>query len=199
MRKWMGAMAMLAAAPASAISMIEPAPRYHWECVPFAREVSGVRIFGDARTWWWQAEGRYARGHTPRVGAVMAFIPIGNMKLGHVATVSELVDDRTIKVTHANWSPIGGRRGQVERDVEVRDVSEHGDWSRVRVWFAPSEALGARAWPVHGFIYPTRTPKPLPGKAGAPRLEYADISSLTPQKPRENRLAYLGEVLRKLK
>lgn len=198
MRRWAVALAMLAAAPAGAIPMYEPAPRYHWECVPFAREVSGVRIFGDAHTWWGQAEGRYARGNTPKIGAVLAFIPAGNMRLGHVATVSELIDERRIKITHANWSPIGGRRGQVERDVEVRDVSDDGDWSRVRVWFGPIEGLGTTAWPVHGFIYPGGAPKRVPQGVAAPRLEYADILSLTPRRPAENRLAYLGDLLRQL-
>ncbi|HXD02460.1 MAG TPA: CHAP domain-containing protein, partial [Novosphingobium sp.] len=45
------------------------------QCVPYARAVSGVLIFGDARTWWDQADGRYARGTTPKVGAVMTFKP----------------------------------------------------------------------------------------------------------------------------
>lgn len=31
------------------------------QCVPFARQLSGIRIFGDARTWWNQAQGRYLR------------------------------------------------------------------------------------------------------------------------------------------
>src|SRR6478609_631629 len=55
------------------------------QCVPYAREVTGIQIYGDAWTWWGKAEGRYARGHTPRVGSVMAFEPHGNMTLGHVA------------------------------------------------------------------------------------------------------------------
>ena len=56
--------------------------------------------------------------------------------------VSEVVDARTIKVTHANWSPINGSRGQVEEDVEVVDVSEANDWSEVRVWYAPLADIG---------------------------------------------------------
>src|SRR5688572_2935203 len=57
------------------------------QCVPYARQVSGVQIYGDAWTWWSQAAGRYARGFAPRVGAVMSFKPHGNMRLGHVAAV----------------------------------------------------------------------------------------------------------------
>ncbi|QSR17920.1 CHAP domain-containing protein [Novosphingobium sp. KA1] len=123
------------------------------ECVPYARQTSGIRIFGDAHTWWQQARGRYATGHTPRVGAVMAMQPYANSELGHVATVSRVVDSRTILVSHANWSPINGRRGQVERNVTVLDVSPENDWSEVRVWYAPIHNLGTTHWPVSGFIY----------------------------------------------
>ena len=38
------------------------------QCVPYARQVSGIQIRGDAHTWWGQAEGRYAKGRLPRVG-----------------------------------------------------------------------------------------------------------------------------------
>ena len=36
------------------------------QCVPYARQVSGVQIYGDARTWWDQAQGRYATGTVPK-------------------------------------------------------------------------------------------------------------------------------------
>ncbi len=126
------------------------------ECVPYARDVSGIQIFGDAHTWWDQAEGRYERGEKPRVGAVMAFIPHGNMRLGHVAAVSRIIDSRTVLLRHSNWSPINGRRGQIEDDVRAVDVSPNNDWSEVRVWYDPIQALGGTAWPVHGFIYNDR-------------------------------------------
>ena len=123
------------------------------QCVPYARQVSGIQIYGDAHTWWGQAEGRYARGYKPKVGAVMAFRPNGNSQLGHVAAVSRIVDKRTVLVRHANWSPINGRRGQIEDDVKVVDVSPANDWSEVRVWYAPLQALGGTHWPLAGFIY----------------------------------------------
>jgi surface antigen len=126
------------------------------QCVPYARQVSGIQIHGDAWTWWSQAEGRYARGHSPRPGAVMAFEPYGNMTLGHVAAVSRVVDSRTVLLRHANWSLIDGRRGQIEDNVEAVDVSPDNDWSQVRVWYAPIQGLGSTAWPVAGFIYPDR-------------------------------------------
>lgn len=123
------------------------------QCVPFARERSGVQIYGDAHTWWDQAAGRYARGNRPKVGAVMAFRPSGNMVLGHVAAVSRIIDSRTVLLDHANWSPINGRRGQIERGVRAIDVSPANDWSQVRVWYGPLQDLGTTAWPVAGFIY----------------------------------------------
>lgn len=126
------------------------------QCVPYARALSGVSIYGDAHTWWGQAEGKYARGNEPEVGAVLAFPPHGNMRLGHVAAVRRIVDDRTIIISHANWSTIGGVRGHIEEDVRAVDVSEANDWSRVRVWYTPNEALGSTEWPVHGFIYPKK-------------------------------------------
>jgi len=123
------------------------------QCVPYARQVSGIQIYGDAWTWWGQAEGRYKRGSKPRVGAVMAFQPYRNMQLGHVAAVSRVVDSRTVLLRHANWSPINGRRGQIEDNVRAVDVSPENDWSMVRVWYAPIEGMGTTAWPVRGFIY----------------------------------------------
>ncbi|MCA1661382.1 MAG: CHAP domain-containing protein [Novosphingobium sp.] len=128
------------------------------QCVPYARQVSGIAIFGDAHTWWDQAEGKYARGNRPQVGAVMSFKPFGNSRLGHVAAVSRIVDSRTVLIRHANWSPINGRRGQIEDDVRAVDVSPANDWSEVRVWFAPIQGLGTTRWPLNGFIYPERGP-----------------------------------------
>lgn len=189
---WLGATAPLGALPPA-----EPAPRYHWECVPYARAISGIQIFGDAYTWWDQAAGRYERGHSPKAGAVLAFLPHGPMELGHVATVSQIINARTILVSHANWSPINGRRGQIERDVKVIDVSLAGDWSAVRVWYAPNEDMGGNAWPVRGFIYPRRSEAAPPN--APPKLRYADVLTWTSSRneiPRPTgRLAYLGKVL----
>jgi surface antigen len=126
------------------------------QCVPFARELSGVQIYGDAHSWWDQAAGTYQRGSTPAEGAVLSLPSHGAMQLGHVAVVREIVDDRTILISHANWSPINGRRGQIERRVEAKDVSPANDWSRVRIWYAPIGKLGTTAFPVNGFIYPVQ-------------------------------------------
>ena len=161
-------------APAQADSAIEMAnvsgggastlPPY-LQCVPYARRVSGIQIYGDAHTWWGQADGKYAKGTRPRIGAVMAFKPHGNMRLGHVAAISRIVDSRTVLLKHSNWSLINGRRGQIEDNVRAVDVSPDNDWSEVRVWFDPIQALGGTHWPVQGFIYnakPGRISDPLP-------------------------------------
>lgn len=136
------------------------AAQTYLQCVAYARQVTGIQIYGDALTWWGQAEGRYARGHTPRVGAVMAFQPYGSMTRGHVAAVSRVLDSRTVLLRHANWSPIDGRRGQIEDDVRAVDVSPDNDWSQVRVWYAPIQDLGTTVWPVSGFIYPDSDTRP---------------------------------------
>ncbi len=145
------------AAPASARSTIDVADNSGGDaeqsdvlqCVPYAREVSGIRIYGDAYTWWGQAEGRYKRGKTPRPGAVMAMKPHGNSPLGHVAAVSGVIDSRTILLRHANWS----EPGLIENDVQALDVSPKNDWSKVRIWYGPKQSLGSSQWPVEGFIY----------------------------------------------
>jgi surface antigen len=125
----------------------------YWQCVPFARLVSGIQIFGDAWTWWNQAAGRYETGYVPKAGAVLCFRPTGHMRLGHVAVVSQVLTDRVIQISHANWSRIDGDRGHVERNVTVVDVSPAGNWSEVKVWNDPTRDLGTTVYPTYGFIY----------------------------------------------
>jgi hypothetical protein len=97
----------------------------------------------------------------------MAFRPYGGMVLGHVAAVAKVIDSRTVLLDHANWSPIDGRRGQIERGVKAVDVSPANDWSQVRVWYDPLQDLGTTAWPVAGFIYNQRDNR---GELGGPRV-----------------------------
>lgn len=131
-----------------------------WQCAPFAREISGIQLFGRAADWWDQADGRYARGKAPKVGAVLSFEATGRMRSGHVATVTQVVSSRVIKVTHANWSS----GGQIERNVEVVDVSPNNDWTSVRVWYAPIGKVGNSPYPTNGFIY-----------SSAPRVQLASL------------------------
>lgn len=144
----LAAVAVLTVAPASATA------ETYWQCVPFARLISGIQIFGDAWTWWRQAAGRYETGFTPRAGAVLCFKPTARMRLGHVAVVTQVLTDRVVQITHANWSPIDGSRGKIEKDVTVIDVSPAGDWSEVKVWYDPNQDLGGSTYATQGFIYP---------------------------------------------
>jgi surface antigen len=141
--------AMLALLAATSSAKAEP----YWQCVTFARAISGIELFGDAWTWWKQAIGKYARGDTPQAGAVLVFKPEGRMRHGHVAVVSQVLTDRIIQISHANWSPIGGERGKVEENVTVVDVSPKGDWTKVKVWYDPTRDMGTTVYPTYGFIY----------------------------------------------
>jgi surface antigen len=117
--------------------------------VPFAREVSGIGIFGDANTWWRKAEGAYPRSRTPSVGGVVVIRTYDNNSRGHVAVVTQILSDRLILVDHANWH---GRQ-EVAVNVPVRDVSEQNDWSLVNVWWLDTNAWGAKDYLVDGFIH----------------------------------------------
>ncbi|MEG3084981.1 CHAP domain-containing protein [Sphingomonas sp. PB2P12] len=131
-----------------------PAAAQFWQCVTFARSVSGIEIRGNANTWWDQAAGRYERGHSPKAGSVLAFSPTSRMRVGHVAMVSKVVSDREVLLTHANWS----RPGAVETNVRAIDVSDAGDWSKVKVWYGPQGDLGTSVYPTKGFIYSGHAP-----------------------------------------
>jgi hypothetical protein len=125
------------------------------QCVPFARQQSGISLRGDAWTWWTAAAGQYDRGQAPRKGAVVVFKKHGSMLHGHVAVVADVISARKLRVDHANWAPHRGRgRGQVAKMVIVTDVSPRNDWSEVRVWNDASGELGTRTYPTYGFIYP---------------------------------------------
>jgi surface antigen len=118
-------------------------------CVPYAEEVTGITLAGDAYTWWREAAGRYPRIHRPVVGAVLVFRPTDAMPLGHVSVVTAILSRREILVEHANWVPY-----RITADQPVIDVSAANDWSRVRVWYPPIDALGTSVFPVYGFVLP---------------------------------------------
>lgn len=119
------------------------------ECVPFARSASGVEIYGDAYTWWTQAEGRYPRSAYPAAGSVLVLRGYADANRGHVAVVTRIVSERQILVDHANWL----NRGEISLAVPVLDVSPNNDWSEVRVWHIPSNDWGARIYQSQGFIH----------------------------------------------
>lgn len=118
------------------------------QCVPFARALSSIRLFGDARMWWSAAAGLYNRGAHPQVGSVLSFRPDVRMPLGHVAVVTRIIDKREIGVDHANWIP-----GEVGREVRIFDVSADNNWSAVRVELSKRDHFGA-VYAANGFIYP---------------------------------------------
>jgi surface antigen len=120
----------------------------HLYCVKFARELSGIDILGDARTWWDRAAGLYERSANPEAGAVLVFAATKRISRGHVAVVKRIVSAHEIVVDHANWM----NDGNIYLNMPVKDVSAAGDWSEVRVWDARDNQWGARTYPVRGFV-----------------------------------------------
>lgn len=118
------------------------------QCVPYARDHSGVKIHGDAYTWWNQAAGKYPRGSEPAPGSVMVLYNYAGPNRGHVAVVRDLVSPREIRVDHANWLDDGA----IYVNDPVEDVSSENDWSLVRVFNLKTGAWGGRVYPVQGFI-----------------------------------------------
>ena len=145
----LAALAGIASPAQAARSLLD----YVGQCVPFARQASGIQIYGDAWTWWDQAAGRYERGSRPRIGSVIVFSKTDRLRFGHVAVVSRIVEKRVLMLTHANWSRLNGARGHAEQDVTLYDVSPRNDWSSVKVWFRDSNGLGGGIYPVDGFIH----------------------------------------------
>jgi hypothetical protein len=119
------------------------------ECVPFARNLSGINLAGDAYSWWAAAAGRYPRSQSPEPGAVLVFRRTSRLPQGHVSVVSAVLSDRQILVTQANWV-----HGRITRDQPVMDISPAHDWTLVRVWWEPAGLLGVTAYPTDGFILP---------------------------------------------
>jgi surface antigen len=135
----------------------EPRPslnrRARLQCVPFARREAGVEIYGDAGTWWGQAQGRFEIDYDPSDGAVIVMRGYADANRGHVGVVREVISDRVILVDHANWL----NKGEITRAVPVRDVSPRGDWSAIQVWHVPGGHWGGRTYQVRGFIPPGET------------------------------------------
>jgi surface antigen len=122
------------------------------QCVPYARDHSSVKIFGDAWTWWDQASGKFPREAAPELGSVMVLAGYSGPRSGHVAVVRSVTSPREIRVDHANWLDDGA----IYVDDPVADVSSANDWSEVRVWNIKTGAWGGRIYPVQGFIGPAQ-------------------------------------------
>lgn len=120
------------------------------QCVPFARNESGIEIYGNANTWWRQAAGRYPRSSVPAPGSVLVVRGFNTSARGHVAVVRRIESERVIIIDQANW--LNG--GEVSVAVPVLDVSPNNDWSEIRVWHIPGDHWGGRVYSVQGFIHP---------------------------------------------
>lgn len=119
------------------------------ECAPYARQVSGIMLYGDAADWWEAADGRYPKSAQPVAGGVLVFQRSDRLPAGHVAVVRALVSSREIRVDQANWV-----HHRITQDEPVIDVSDANDWSQVRVWWDPASAMGASTYETFGFISP---------------------------------------------
>ena len=133
------------------------------QCVPYAREHSGVNIHGDAYTWWDKAAGVYVRGTTPIVGNVMVLNGYAGKHRAHVAVVRRILSERKILIDHANWLDDGA----VYVNDPVIDVSANNDWTAVKVWNIRSGSWGTKVYNVQGFI----SPQPANGNALVASLE----------------------------
>ena len=136
----------LASAQISNPKIVKGASRV--ECVPYARRLSGINLRGDAWTWWRNATDRYARSSRPAVGSIIVLARTDRLRHGHIAVVTKVVNSREILVEHANWL----NKGRIHKEQPVLDVSKNNDWSAVRVWYTPGNQLGARTYPVAGFV-----------------------------------------------
>lgn len=133
---------------ARAAPRIVPAAAF-LQCVPYARELSGIQLRGDAWTWWPSAEGHYRRGSEPSRGAVLVLTRGRHLRAGHLAVVTQVLNQREIVVRHANWL----NQGRIHLDTPVIDVSPGNDWTLVRVWYTPGATYGGRRYEAAGFIY----------------------------------------------
>jgi hypothetical protein len=125
------------------------------QCVPYAREVSGIDITGDAWSWWQGAEGKYERGHLPRFMSVLVLSRTQRLKLGHVAVVVDVLGPREIRVTHANFGSDPISRRIIYDSMPATDVSPANDWTLVRFWNYQAKAWGI-TYEAYGFVYPAR-------------------------------------------
>lgn len=169
----------------AALMLSAATPALAIQCVPYAREVSGIDLKGDAWEWWRAATGRYDRGRAPKDGAVLVFSRQGAMRHGHVSVVTRVVSPRLVLVDHANWAPArGAGRGEVSTAVPVLDVSPKNDWSEVRVWYHPIGDFGSRVYKAEGYVY-----QPSNANFGRPMIQKAALQRAADLYPNDRTLA----------
>lgn len=122
------------------------------QCVPYARSVSGVNLYGDAYTWWNQANPpNYMRSRYPSPNSVLVLSQTNKLRHGHVAVVKRVVTSREIEVTHSNWGNDWKTRRMIYDRVRVKDVSANNDWSQVSFWSQEYKNFGF-PYAASGFI-----------------------------------------------
>lgn len=122
------------------------------QCVPYARSVSGINIYGNAHTWWNKATPHYRRGQRPETGAVLVLASDGKMRHGHLAVVKNVVSPRQIDVTHSNWGNNLKNRRITYHSMRAEDISPDNDWSSIRFWNYKAGSFGF-PYKALGFIY----------------------------------------------
>jgi surface antigen len=148
-------------------------------CAPFARELSGIALYGEAASWWDGAAGQYRRSSRPGVGSVLVFRRSSRLPEGHVSVVSRVLTPRQVLVIQANWVP-----NELDEDQLVVDVSERNDWSAVRVWYPPIGQMGAHTYATYGFILPPRPATQEELREAARPAAYYAVSARGRQLPR---------------
>jgi hypothetical protein len=133
--------------PLASLQTYAVSPGIRTQCVPYARGRSGIKIFGDAYTWWDGAKGLYARGNLPMLGSVLVLSKTKRLRRGHVGVVTAIVSEREIRLDHANWQP-----DAIITNMAVIDVSPANDWTQLRFWNKDARMWGA-IYPASGFVY----------------------------------------------
>jgi len=121
------------------------------QCVPYARSISGVNLYGDAHTWWDQANYPYARTSYPLPGSVLVLAQTPRMTHGHLAVVKKIINQREIDVSHSNWGSDRKNRRIIYDRVRVQDVSPENNWTLVSFWNYGSKGFGF-PYAAKGFI-----------------------------------------------
>lgn len=162
-------------APLATLQTYKVSPGIGTQCVPYARARSGIKIFGDAHTWWDTAKGQYARGNLPMHGSVLVLSKTKRLRRGHVGVVTGIVSPREIRVDHANW-----QRDAIITNMAVIDVSPANDWTQLRFWNKDARMWGA-VYPASGFIY-NMTDKAAPRGADTTVISSGNGTHGTPRK-----------------
>jgi len=154
-------------------SGVAPPPgRIALDCVPFARALSGIRLQGDADSWWEEAAGHYRRERTPALGSVLVFRRSDRLPSGHVGVVSRVISNREVELTQANWV-----HRRITADQPAIDISPGNDWTLVRVFWPPSGQMGTTPYATYGFIEPDL---PATREALAARVTTASVIAVNP-------------------